>query len=105
MMGVNLDGFCDIQKDIWEKYTSSIKEAKCKKCKQISLVMTSKWKCICTNCNTKHTVRKPKNFPKNMNDKRNWKATCCECNGVMDYYENRSGGAYICRKCSNILEV
>jgi len=38
---------------------------------------------------------------KDMNDSRNWKATCSECGGIMDYFNLRYG----CRKCGNILEV
>lgn len=42
-----------------------------------------------------------KKYELNMDNKRNWKARCDECNGVMDYYNL----AYICRKCGNVLEV
>lgn len=104
-MNINLDGFCEVQKIVWEQFKKRVEEnCKCLKCGS-SLKMTSKFRAECIECHQKHTIKKPKNFPKNMDDKRNWKSTCCECGGTMDYYENRSGGAYICRKCSNILEV
>lgn len=105
MSKVELTGFCEVQKMVWENYTKGISNLSCKKCGEKQLQMTHKWRCQCQNCQTKHTIKKPKHFPKNMDDKRNWKSTCDECSGKMDYYENRSGGAYICRKCSNILEV
>jgi len=38
---------------------------------------------------------------KDMSNPNNWKATCSECGGVMDYFNFRYG----CRKCGNILEV
>jgi hypothetical protein len=102
---VNLSGFCEIQKEIWERYTSRITECECKSCNNKTLKMTSKWRCICETCNTSHTIKKPKNFPKNMNDKRNWKATCEECGGTMDYNESGFRLFYLCRKCGNVLEV
>lgn len=104
-MDVNLNGFCEVQKAVWEKYTALIKDAPCKKCEQKKLKVVSKWRCECENCGTKYTIKKPKNFPKNMNDKRNWKATCDECGGTMDFYENQSSMAYICKKCGGVLEV
>lgn len=105
MSNINLSSFDEVQKEVWEKFTSKISECDCKKCGEKKLKMISKWKAICEECNTKFTIKKPKGFPRNMNDKRNWKATCCECGGIMDFYENKSGMAYLCRKCSNILEV
>ena len=105
MKPIILNGFCEVQKIVWEEIKLKIEsEAKCLKCNS-SLKMTTKWLAECIECKTKHTIKKPKSFPKNMDDKRNWKSTCCECGGKMDYYENRSGGAYICRKCNNCLEV
>lgn len=38
---------------------------------------------------------------KDMMNSRNWKATCSECSGTMDYFNLK----YCCRKCGNILEV
>ena len=38
---------------------------------------------------------------KDMTNSANWKATCTECGGIMDYYNLR----YCCRKCGGILEV
>jgi|GEM_PF-5535814 len=105
MSKVNLSGFCEVQKIVWEKYTKQITDCICTECEEKKLRIIQKWKCVCDGCGTKFTIKKPKNFPKNMDDRRNWKSTCGECGGKMDYHENRSGGAYICRKCSNILEV
>lgn len=45
--------------------------------------------------------RKQKQRVKDMTDSNNWKATCHECGGIMDYYNLRYG----CRKCGAILEV
>ena len=36
-----------------------------------------------------------------MNDSNNWKATCSECGGIMDYFNLRYG----CRKCGHVMEV
>lgn len=36
-----------------------------------------------------------------MNNPNNWKATCDECGGIMDYFNLRYG----CRDCGNLLEV
>ena len=105
MKPISLTGFCEVQKEVWQKFKKAVEEKlKCDKCNS-NLQMTAKFKAECTNCKTKYSIKKPKNFPKNMDNKRNWKATCDECGGKMDYYENRSGGAYICRKCNNCLEV
>ena len=38
---------------------------------------------------------------KAMCDSKNWKATCIQCKGTMDYYNFK----YCCRKCGHILEV
>ena len=104
-MAINLDGFCFIQEEVWLKIKEEVeKNGKCLKCSD-SLLMKSKWRAKCISCGTIHGIKKPKSFPKNMNDKSNWKATCDECSGTMDYYENSNGGAYICGKCNNILEV
>ena len=102
---VNLSGFCLVQKEVWTNYVTKVRDLPCKKCSAKSLKMVSKWRCICIECDTKHTIKKPKGFPKNMDDKRNWKATCDECGGTMDYYENSHSMAYICNRCNNILEV
>ena len=105
MKKVNLSGFCDIQKEVWEKFRKAVEEKlTCDKCNS-KLQMTAKFMAQCVECKTRYKIKKPKFFPKNMDDTRNWKATCCECSGTMDYFKNRSCGAYICRKCSNVLEV
>lgn len=104
-MKVNLNGFCDTQKMVWEKYVAQLTESSCQKCDEKALEMTSKWKATCSNCETRYSIKKPKNFPKNMNNKRNWKASCDECGGKMDFYDNGHRMAYICNKCNNVLEV
>lgn len=105
MSKINLSGFCEVQKIFWENYTKTITGCICTECGEKKIRITQKWRCVCDECGAEYTIKKPKNFPKNMDDKRNWKSTCCECGGKMDYYENRSGGAYLCRKCGNSLEV
>lgn len=105
MSEVNLSGFCLVQQEVWTNYVSGVSDLQCKECSKKSLKMVSKWRCVCTECDTKHTIKKPKNFPKNMDDKRNWKSKCSECGGVMDFYENSMSMAYVCRKCSSVLEV
>jgi len=106
MSGVSLKGFCFIQEEVWKNKIKPVieKDGKCLKCGN-HLKMISKWKAACVECNTKHTIKKPKNFPKNMDDKRNWKATCDECSGTMDFYDSGTRMAYICKKCGNVLEV
>lgn len=100
-----LSGFCEVQIEYWKRYTAAILNLECKHCHDKKLKMISKWHCVCESCNTRHTIKKPKGFPKNMDNKRNWKSTCCECGGVMDYYEAGYNMAYICKKCGNVLEV
>ncbi len=102
---INFSGFDELQKEVWKKYVSQLENCECKECNKKTLKMISKWKAMCSSCNTKHTIKKPSSFPKNMNDKRNWKATCDECGGIMDYYESGYRLAYLCRVCSNVLEV
>ncbi len=46
-------------------------------------------------------IKRRKRRVPDMDDSRNWKATCSECGGIMDYFNLRYG----CRKCGNILEV
>jgi len=38
---------------------------------------------------------------KKVRPKTRWHSTCCECGGLMDYYNFK----YCCRKCGNVLEV
>jgi RNase P subunit RPR2 len=105
MSKVNLSGFCEVQKDVWERYTAQIKDAECKKCQKKELIMVSKWRADCKDCKTTHTIKKPKSFPKNMDDTNNWGATCDECGGKMKFHKGGSFGAYICGRCSNVMEV
>lgn len=67
--------------------------------------MTHKWQAICDGCQTKHTITKPKNFPKNMDNTQNWKMKCDECGSVMQFHKGGVCGAYVCNRCNNVYEV
>lgn len=62
---VNLDGFCEVQKNLWDKCIREKVESdlRCVKCDS-NLLMSSKWRASCVECGTKHQLKKPKNFPK-----------------------------------------
>lgn len=74
------------------------KQRKCLNCKNyLTPLKYRKFKC--EHCGDTYKI-KHKNIP-DMTDSNNWKATCDECGGIMDYYNLK----YCCKKCGNILEV
>lgn len=77
------------------------KERLCPKCnKPLSKVSIPRRKMV-YECKEHGLFRVVVRRYKDMNDSRNWKATCGECGGTMDYYNLR----YCCRKCGGVLEV
>lgn len=77
-----------------------IKNQCCLKCKS-EIKQIWRWKFQCVKCDSKFAVKPERNLFVDMSDSRNWKSTCVECGGIMDYYNLR----YMCRKCGSVLEV
>jgi len=92
---------CFVQGEMWRSLAKRIEKNECPRCKKTEVRVVSKWRARCKACDSDFRIKRPSNFPKNMNDTRNWKAKCDECGGVMDYYNFKYG----CRKCGHILEV
>ncbi len=81
--------------------SETVKESGCPKCKgEIEPVKGRTFRCKKSCGNFILNPKIIKKF-KDSFDSRNWKATCDECGGTMDYYNFK----YCCRKCGNILEV
>lgn len=78
------------------------KEVKCPTClKAMTKIPNKRLRYECKEHGQFRIVRRRRAKPKDMNDSNNWKATCGECGGIMDYFNLR----YCCRKCGGILEV
>lgn len=97
------------QQIFYDKVMDKACNKHCPKCKnKTSLRRQGRvWLIECAECKALFKVKN--NYPllrigakdPKLQDSSNWKATCSECGGVMDYYNLRYG----CRKCGHILEV
>lgn len=76
-------------------------EQKCPKCNEALAKVSVPGKKMVFKCDEHGLFRLKIKRQKDMSDPKNWRSTCIECGGVMDYYNLR----YCCRKCGHILEV
>lgn len=93
--------FTEPQKDWYDNLFKQVLELPCEKCGKKTLEKVSLWVVQCTSCKQLYGVYRPKILKKGLANSNNWKATCEECGGIMDYYNLK----YCCRKCGHILEV
>lgn len=78
-----------------------MEKRKCPKCSLELVKVPIPHKRNIFGCKNGHLFRLHIKKKKDMTDSRNWKKTCNECGGIMDYYNFKYG----CRKCSNVLYV
>lgn len=98
-MGKYPSYFCETQKEYYDSWFKKVLKLKCK-CGKMALKKIGIWKVQCKLCNKKYGLEIPVVL-KDMTNSCNWKATCGECGGIMDYYNFK----YCCSKCGHILEV
>ena len=88
-------------KDYIQSLSEKVKKQGCPKCKgEIESVKGRRFRCK-KSCG--EFILNPKIIKKvrDSYDSKNWKSTCEECGGIMDYHNFMYG----CRKCGHVLRV